>query len=230
MKTLNFCLLFFYFFITSCTSDYSVKSTPTPSNSYNEIKTNKLDVLFLLDTSCSMNDDHTAMQTGISFAVRDIVNSDYNAKIALTNMTVEPEYQTAFIDVSNSNDPEWDMTFAVQDLHDLHAGGEFGFATALYHLQTNAWFFRNDSLKLFVFMSDEVEQSDTDSQTFLLSLPEPYYVISIVNNHNPADVGYENTYVCGAEYALKYINASHRTISICEEEPWYILDNNGQVY
>jgi hypothetical protein len=121
-------------------------------------KPEQIDVLVLLDTSCSMSDNYTQVSTGIDVLRTDLSNvtSDYN--IAFINTSLMDPY---FAGIFDNQSPIIDFIMAPWSL-----GGDFteaGFS-ALYEF-TNTTpeaieFFRETADKLFIFISDEEEQSN----------------------------------------------------------------------
>ncbi len=120
-------------------------------------KPEQIDVLVLLDTSCSMNDNYSQVSTGIELLRNDLnlVTNDYN--IAFINTSLQDPYFAGIYDNSSSI---IDFIMAPWTL-----AGDFteaGFS-ALYDFTNSTpesvTFFRKTADKLFIFISDEEEQS-----------------------------------------------------------------------
>jgi len=127
-------------------------------------KPEQIDVLFLLDTSCSMNDNYTQVSTGVELLRNDLnaVTNDYN--IAFINTSLRDPY---FVGTFDNATPIIDFIIAPWTL-----GGdttEAGFS-ALYDFTNSTpesvTFFRETADKLFIFISDEEEQSGIPTNIF----------------------------------------------------------------
>ena len=127
-------------------------------------KPEQIDVLVLLDTSCSMNDNYTQVSTGVELLRNDLnaVTSDYN--IAFINTSLNEPY---FVGTFDNATPIIDFIIAPWTL-----GGdsiEAGFS-ALYDFSRSTpesvTFFRDSADKLFIFVSDEEEQSGIPTNVF----------------------------------------------------------------
>lgn len=139
-------------------SDVHVDSFIQPS------KPEQIDVLVLLDTSCSMNDNYTQVSTGVELLRNDLnaVTNDYN--IAFINTSLRDPY---FVGTFDNTSPIIDFIIAPWTL-----GGdtiEAGFS-ALYDftnsMPESVTFFRETADKLFIFVSDEEEQSGIPTNVF----------------------------------------------------------------
>ena len=139
-------------------SDIHVDSFIQPS------KPEQIDVLVLLDTSCSMNDNYNQVSTGIELLRNDLnlVTNDYN--IAFINTSLRDPYFAGTFDNTSSI---IDFIIAPWTL-----GGdtiEAGFS-ALYDftnsMPESVMFFRETADKLFIFVSDEEEQSGIPTNVF----------------------------------------------------------------
>ena len=162
-------------FILGCAADYSVitqnveveEVQPAEVHIDSFVQPSKpeqIDVLVLLDTSCSMNDNYSQVSTGIELLRNDLntVTSDYN--IAFINTSLNDPY---FAGIYDNSSPIIDFIIAPWTL----AGDsiEAGFS-ALYDFTNTTpeavTFFREDADKLFIFVSDEEEQSGIPTNVF----------------------------------------------------------------
>ena len=159
--------------LLSCTADYSVITSEIEEVVPKEIqidshiqpsKPEQVDVLVLLDTSCSMSDNYAQVSTGIELLRADLnaVTNDYN--IAFINTSLQDPYFAGIFDNSSSL---IDFIMAPWTL----AGDwtEAGFS-ALYDFTNSTpesvTFFRPTADKLFIFVSDEEEQSGIPVEVF----------------------------------------------------------------
>tara|TARA_R100001594_G_scaffold51807_2_gene85283 strand:+ start:3871 stop:4776 length:906 start_codon:yes stop_codon:yes gene_type:complete len=153
----------------SCTAEYSVRTGEVIEigEAAGEIhvdsfiqpsRPEQIDVLVLLDTSCSMSDNYNQVSTGIELLRTDLnsVTNDYN--IAFINTSLIDPY---FAGIFDNQTPIIDFIIAPWSL-----GGDFteaGFS-ALYEFTNTTpeaiQFFRETADKLFIFISDEEEQSN----------------------------------------------------------------------
>jgi hypothetical protein len=139
-------------------SDIHVDSFIQPS------RPEQIDVLVLLDTSCSMNDNYSQVSTGVELLRNDLnaVTNDYN--IAFINTSLRDPY---FVGTFDNTSSIIDFIIAPWAL-----GGdttEAGFS-ALYDfansMPESVTFFRETADKLFIFVSDEEEQSGIPTNIF----------------------------------------------------------------
>ncbi len=153
----------------SCTAEYSVRTGEVieigevageihVDSFVQPSKPEQIDVLVLLDTSCSMSDNYNQISTGIELLRADLnsVTNDYN--IAFINTSLVDPY---FAGIFDNQSPIIDFIMAPWSL-----GGDFteaGFS-ALYEFANTTpeaiEFFRKSADKLFIFISDEEEQSN----------------------------------------------------------------------
>ena len=158
-----------------CAADYSVITQEVEMTGKSEAevhidsfiqasKPEQIDVLVLLDTSCSMNDNYSQVSTGVELLRNDLnnVTNDYNIAFINTSL-IEPYFAGIF----DNNSPTIDFIMAPWSLGWDHT--EAGFS-ALYNF-TNSMpeateFFRKTADKLFIFVSDEEEQSGIPVEVF----------------------------------------------------------------
>ena len=153
--------------IIGCTADYGVSTSiieeillpdgeVVVDSLIQASRSEQIDVLVLLDTSCSMNDNYNQVSIGVELLRNDLNNitNDYN--IAFINTSLMEPY---FVGTFDNTTPIIDFIIAPWTL-----GGdtvEAGF-TALYDftrvMPESVGFFRETADKLFIFVSDEEEQ------------------------------------------------------------------------
>jgi hypothetical protein len=218
-----------------CTADYGVTTQlveteeilPTEVQVDSFIQPSKpeqVDVLILLDTSCSMSDNYSQVSDGVRLLRNDLdsVTNDYN--IAFINTSL---YSPYFAGTYDRDTPTIDFVIAPWTL----AGDivEAGFL-ALYNFYTSmpeaAEFFRESADKLFVFISDENEQSDIPVRVFDEWLQTTFQdvqidVVSIVSTPDSECEYVDYTSVIG----YRYINLAARYgkdgLDICSDwEKW----------
>jgi len=120
-------------------------------------ETEELDVLVVLDTSCSMNDNYEQVSRGIEILRDDIEDVTYNYQIGFINTSLREPYFAGPYDALSTS---IDLLLAPYELG--YDGVETGFK-AVYDFATSteegAEFLRESSDKLIIFISDEDEQS-----------------------------------------------------------------------
>ncbi len=163
------------FFASACSTDYSVRPEEVLFEEVinNEIhidsyiqpsKPEQIDVLILLDTSCSMDDNYEQVSTGVEMLRNDLnsVTDDYMIGFINTSLR-EPYYVGPFNKASLTIDfmmAPWALGADTT---------EAGFL-ALYEFASSTpegpLFFRETADKLFIFISDEDEQSSITVKVF----------------------------------------------------------------
>ena len=172
LKLFLLCLL-----MVTCVTDYSVVTNPdiivtqgTTDKDTSEVKDTEvvveyfvqpdkpenLDVLFVIDTSCSMSDNFENVSAGLDILRGDIEALTYDYQIAMINSSLREVY---FVGPYDTNSTSIDIFMAPYFLaRDMF---EEPFAT-LYQFTTTPEgisFLRPNVDKLYIFVSDEPEQS-----------------------------------------------------------------------
>lgn len=122
-----------------------------------------LDVMVVLDKSCSMSDDEARIGQGIATLASDIatLTDDYKIGFITTDSTC-PTVMAGPFDINNSS---LDIAMAPSVLSQ-YCGNEEGFASFYTHAISDSSFMRDDADLLLFFISDEEEQSAITSQMF----------------------------------------------------------------
>ena len=215
-----------------CSADYSVRTEQVEETIATEIhidsfvqasKPEQIDVLVLLDTSCSMNDNYNQVSTGIELLRNDLntVTNDYN--IAFINTSLQDPYFAGIFDNSSSI---IDFIMAPWSLAGDYT--EAGFS-ALYDFTTSTpeavTFFRETADKLFIFISDEEEQSGIPTNIFESWLKDEFRgvqrdVVSIVTVPE-SECEYASSYNIGQKYINLARHYGKDPIDICSDwELW----------
>ena len=148
----------------------------------------KLDVLIILDTSGSMNDNFQQVSAGVELLRSDIetITLDYRIGFINSGLLMNPY----FVGPYDSNSSLIDFLMAPYTLGADHR--EEGFTAMYEFVRTSpegSLFFRADSDKLFIFVSDEEEQGAIPTDVFRDWLVEEYKevqhdVVSIIQLEN----------------------------------------------
>ena len=215
-----------------CSADYSVRTEQVEEIVAAEIhidsfvqaaKPEQIDVLVLLDTSCSMGDNYSQVSTGIELLRNDLntVTNDYN--IAFINTSLQDPY---FAGIFDNATPIIDFIMAPWSLGGDHT--EAGFS-ALYDFTTSTpeavTFFRETADKLFIFVSDEEEQSAIPTNVFESWLKDEFKgvqrdVVSIVTVPD-SECEYASSYNIGQKYINLARHYGKDPIDICSDwELW----------
>ena len=135
----------------------------------------KLDVLIVLDTSGSMNDNFQQVSTGVELLRGDIEALTYDYKIGFINSGLASPY---FAGPYDYNSDSIDFLLAPYILGaDWY---ERGFQTMHAFVSTTvegAGFFRDDADKLIIFVSDEDEQGAIPTNVFHDWLVEKFELV-----------------------------------------------------
>jgi len=177
----------------------------------------RADFLVVLDVSGSMSQVNNHLSEGLTPFVDALLAIQDDLDWRLTAVSADSDY-VEIDDWIEAHDVEF-PSMAVADLQVMveRGGAEEGFLAgySAYHLDTE--FFRDNADLLFIFISDEDEQSSipvsdwTGWQATLRSYP--YEV------HNSAiTTFYENS--CGYGVGQKYIDVSSATVEICSPTGW----------
>jgi hypothetical protein len=234
VKKIKFLLIAF---ALGCNADYGVTTNTVKVEEiqHSEVhvdsfiqpsKPEQVDVLVLLDTSCSMNDNYNQVSTGVELLRNDLnaVTNDYN--IAFINTSLMDPY---FVGTFDNATPIIDFIIAPWTL-----GGdtlEAGFS-ALYDftrvMPESVGFFRDTADKLFIFVSDEEEQSGIPVNVFAEWLKTEFAgvqrdIVSIVTVPDEESVcetpDYSST--VGQRYAELAQHYGKKPIDICSDwELW----------
>jgi hypothetical protein len=217
LKYFKLMIFLFGFTLFGCDSDYEIHNIP---DIVTEIKipddpgeVSKLDVLLVLDNSCSMMKDWSYISYGLTQIPEELNDYGLDWKLAITSM--DPA-DGSFIEIPFGDDPGWDMIAGVENLRDVAGATENGFDGALRAKDENPRFFRVNAITLIVFVSDETEQSEMSYEDFHANWGSPHMIASIV--------GPETQEGTCANAAPKYHAVSQVTIDICTLEPWSLVD------
>jgi hypothetical protein len=166
VKLFLLCLL-----MMTCVADYSVITNPDVIvRDTSEIRETKvvvehfvqpdkpenLDVLFVIDTSCSMSDNFENVSIGLDLLRDDIETLTYDYQIAMINSSLIEDYYVGPFDTdSTAVDIFMGPYFLGRDIREEPF-------TSLYQFTTTPEgqeFLRPNVDKLYIFVSDEAEQS-----------------------------------------------------------------------
>jgi hypothetical protein len=159
------------FLMMTCVTDYSVITNPdiivqdTSEKRETKVvvehfvqpdKPENLDVLFVIDTSCSMSDNFENVSIGLDLLRDDIETLTYDYQIGMINSSLQQQY---FVGPFDTDSTAVDIFMGPYFLGRDPREEPF---TSLYQFTTTPEgqeFLRPDVDKLYIFVSDETEQS-----------------------------------------------------------------------
>lgn len=233
----------------TCVTDYSVITTPdiiikdtSETTDVREVevvvehfvqpdKPENLDVLFVIDTSCSMSDNFENVSIGLDILRDDIETLTYDYQIAMINSSLRETY---FVGPFNTYSNPIDIFMAPYFLARDSFEEPF---TSLYQFTTTpegSLFLRPNVDKLYIFVSDEPEQSVIPVSMFKEWMDEYHsevqhdIVVIGINDNSPEDCKQyfnlgendENRFLIFANYYNKMI------IDICGDFQLALADSS----
>jgi len=235
LKTLTTFLMMCVAFL-SCSPDYGVKydiieeirpTTVVIDSFYQQSPPEHLDVLIILDTSGSMNDNYDSVSAGVELLRIDIeqLTSDY--RIGYINTSLRETY---FNGPYDQNSSILDMLMAPYTLGEDRTEEAFA---AMYEFTTQtpegADFFRDGADKLLIFVSDEDEQSSIPTNIFYDWLRSEFsevqqdVVTIVLTEESTCDSSYTNM------IGTKYIELSTRfykeAVDLCSDWSLWLADS-----
>lgn len=236
LKTLTTFLMMCMIFL-SCSPDYGVKydvieeirpTTVVIDSFYQQSPPEHLDVLIILDTSGSMNNNYDSVSHGVELLRIDIekLTSDY--RIGYINTSLRETY---FNGPYDQNSSVLDMLMAPYTLGADTTEEAFA---AMYEFTTQtpegASFFREDADKLFIFVSDEDEQSAIPTNIFYDWLMSEFsevqqdVVTIVLTEDSTCDSSYYSNMI-----GMKYIELSTRfykdAVDLCSDWSLWLADS-----
>jgi hypothetical protein len=217
-------LLLFCFMVVSCNSENGLREIQNIPETIVEYDTSspvqekpKLDVLLVLDNSCSMITDWDYITYGITKIPEELNDNNFDWKIAIVSMDTS---DAIFMELDPASiDPGWDMLTLISDFKLVAGQAEEGFSAAITAKTRYSSWFRSGVLSLIIFISDEKEQSDISPQDFHSLWSDQHIIASIVG---PYSVLPGESYC--AEPAEKYHLVSQIVIDICTRDRWSVIE------
>tara|TARA_B100001093_G_scaffold214239_1_gene205527 strand:+ start:2011 stop:2928 length:918 start_codon:yes stop_codon:yes gene_type:complete len=237
-------LFLIFLFSVSCGYDYSIvtnediKIVETANPIQTEVvvdyfvqpeKPQNLDVLVILDTSCSMSDNYENVSAGLDILRGDIETLTYDYQMAFINSSLREPY---FAGILGPDSTSIDIYMAPYTL--ASDGNEMPFGSLYSFTSTpeGLGFLREGVDKLYIFVSDEPEQSPLPVQLFKDWMDEYHedvthdvVVIGITDvsdcdNYYNLDSDEENRFLTFANYYNKMI------IDICGNFQLALAENS----
>jgi len=222
--------------LLSCTADYSIVTNvteivdPPPTevvvdSLVQPTAPEKIDVLIVLDTSGSMNDNYEQVSRGVEILRGDIEDITTDYKMGFINTSLMDPYFAGPYDIWSTS-----IDFLLAPYALGMDGTEAGFS-AMYnfvrHTDEGVEFFREDSDKLIIFVSDEDEQSALTAEVFYEWLNEEFIevqhdVVAIVTVENGECGSY---FTMGEKYVELVAYYGKMGIDICSDWEAWLADS-----
>jgi hypothetical protein len=228
--------------LLTCTNDYSVISNPDieiiqelPETEVivdyfiQPEKPENLDVLVILDTSCSMSDNYENVSAGLDILRGDIETITYDYQMGIINSSLLEPYFTGPIDTDTSSMEIYLAPYALaSDRLEEPFSSLYRFTTT----EIGQEFLREEVDKLYIFVSDEPEQSTMPVSLFKDWMDEYHenvthdvVVVGVTGssecdiNHHTSE-GSENRFLTLATYYNKLI------VDICGDFQLALANNS----
>lgn len=232
MKYVIFFLFYILFYI-GCNPNYSIISPDIIDISddlrieidiiQQPTKIENLDILVVLDKSCSMSDDSTIVGIGMGLLAQQMSSIATNYRFGF--ITTDPGCNE-FIGPFDSSSTIIDIQLAPSQLNSM-CGSEQGFAATYHFLSSLNELIREDSDLLIFLISDEDEQSSITAimfKSWLTTYKQNLHLVDIVSITSLEEVTEEVT--CSGTPGYKYIELmslyGKNPINLCSEgwEDW----------
>lgn len=187
------------------------------NNNYGE----QLDVLMVIDKSCSMDNDWENVSYGAKFISTQLVHFNLDWKLSITS---SDPYDQFFFEVPYNQNPESDVDIGLELLRNNGGDHEMLFRGAQRVLEEYPDFFRENVTDLVVFITDAKNyyysnHPNVTSSEFEQSWDGDFIFASI---SGPTEVGLQSS--CGATYAPEFYSISDIYVDICTTEPWNVVE------
>ena len=211
---------------TEDTGDHGWEGEVWVDHFYQSAVMDGIDILWVIDTSGSMNVHNTRLLLGIESMIN-----------VLNTLPVTTQWRLAIMAADENKsliENQFPLTYGsdVIDATDMFnnmgtGGGEEGFDASYEYIVNNSYsntWMRNDAALLIVFVSDEAEQSSgfanaTEYINWLSSLGRPQTYIASIVNLNPADsLCNTNATNTGTDYIDAANMMSGVVVDICSDD------------
>lgn len=228
-----FNLFLLLFLMAGCTSDYKVNDvTEIPPSDvkpwdqpegpgethYITDMGPVVDVLVILDTSCSMLNDDDKIDNLSMVPIDMLDRPDVNWRLGITSADVDFIDDLTEIDLRKPH-PNESVILAIDELRPTEPwggpSGEQPLDVALKVYDETTWF--RQVFTIFVIMTDETDQSEASVQTFRDTWPTRFDMVVIGGE-------IDSGVVCGAIWTHKLDRLATKKIDICDTYPWSIFN------
>ena len=233
-----------FLFLTACTNEFIVtpkdvlEITVEDTSPQTEViveyfvqpsKPESLDVLFILDTSCSMYDDYKKVSVGMELLRGDIETLTHDYQMGIINTSLnEPYFSGAFDSSSSSIEFLLAPSLLGNDSREEGFTSHYKFAT---DTSEGPSFLRESVPKLYIYISDEEEQSSFPVSTFKEWLDEYHgeieydvITISIILDSDPSCM-FSKNYI-GYRYEELSLYFNKKSIDFCGDWQLALADSS----
>ena len=172
-----------------------------------------IDLLIVLDTSCSMADDWGTINYGITTIPQQMADAELDGKIAM--ISADPAaglfYEVEALD-------GWGMAIVMDNVMDMGGYYEKPFDASIVAALEHSNFFRDDAIPILLHVSDEEEQSEIRIESYWRFWgPEAHHVCI-------AGINQQRTETCTAEYGSRFIDACDIVLDVCANDAWTLFE------
>jgi len=202
----------------SCTNDQGLSTIDQRATLQ---RGEEVDIVVVIDTSCSMADNATRVTAGLAMISFELDRFDMDWQMVM--LSADPD-DYHFITVHPSDVALWEIGLGLAELQDRGLEQEMGFSAVLVaEFEHRSWF-RGGST-LIIFISDEPEQSNLSPAQLDRRWPYRKVVVSIVGPYEePTESSTSSALGCSAEPAPKYHDAADLALDLCSVEPWIVIE------
>ena len=210
----------------------------TYEESHKQEEIDAVDILFVIDNSCSMNDKQTQLANNFDtfMNVFDISGIDYHIGFITTD---DSDMQGSLITTSTA-DPVAEVAQIIDDIGTHGSATERGLRYSYYALQTGydfgpgSDFWRTDAKLVIIYVSDEDDSSTGITPTSIKSYTigakggSDYVIAHAVAGDYPGGCTTNGGATEGLEYytVVNYLNGTY--LSICQDDWGYSFRNTGE--
>ena len=184
------------------------------------------DIMTVVDTSCSMNENWIDLENNLYDFAIDLSERKVDWQIAMTTMDPDPDQSISNL-ITPGDNVALEILKTIVDFNKcVFCHRERGFASAIDRLYSNPEWFREGVPTVIIFVGDEHEQSNISPTLFLDAWPRKLYVVSVVGPYREEDeVKVTELGQCYAEAAPLYWDVSDVVVDLCTEKPWDLFGN-----
>ena len=204
------------------------------------IETQKVDILWVVDNSGSMQNEQVALAYNFEIFIRDFITKDVDFKMGITTTDPRPDFSGKMINpvgsltsIAAKND---EAQFILDFENHIQVGingfyREMGMFTAdSFFTKNGQTFLRDDAYLIIVMISDEEDQSGSTASNYVSkfkALKQNAGMVKIYSIVNTNEAGYS---VPETKVGKRYIEASNLTAGVVgdiQDDFHTILDNMG---
>ena len=197
----------------ACGSDFSL--TPKGPHVPTLEDAEAIDLLLVLDTSCSMAQDWPVLTYGLAAGLDELATT-HDVRARITSACASDETWYPAVD-------GWDLVTAIPKMRLEGCENEEGLQAALDKRDLPEWSeggrataWTPEALDVVIFVSDEKDQGNVTPDEFLDEW-QPFWITAIVGPDDTPGPG------CTYDRGDGYLEVADKVISVCVDEPWTIF-------